>query len=193
MNILQVAQFTSPFRSKLIIKSFKGWIKKRDNILDIGCGTGITSIMIKKSFRSTIIGCDIVNYLTVDLPFHKIPRQGKLPFKDKSFDKAILNDVLHHTSKSYQINIIKEGLRVSRQLLIFEVEPTFFGKVFDIILNNLHYHGLETPLTFRDSEEWANLFEKMEYIYSIKSVKAPFWYPFSHIAMLVQNRQNKNR
>lgn len=190
MNFKNLSQLTSPYRSRLIIESFKPWIKKGQKLLDIGCGTGISTLMIKESFKVDVTGCDVRNYLAVKVPFYKIPRNGKLPFKQNSFDTAMLNDVLHHTKKHEQLAIIKDSLRISRQVLIFEVEPTILGKVFDVILNKLHYKGLATPLTFRSAEEWRVLFKELGYKYTVNSVNTPFWYPFSHIAIRVKDREN---
>lgn len=191
MNFKNLSQLTSPYRSRLIINSFKPWIKKGDKILDIGCGTGISTVMIKDNFKAEVTGCDVRNYLAVDLPFYKIPKNGKFPFKNNTFDNAMLNDVLHHTKKPQQLVIIKDSLRVARQVLIFEVEPTILGKIFDVILNKLHYKGLATPLTFRSSGEWEELFESLGYQHSVKSVKTPMWYPFSHIAIRLKAKDNE--
>lgn len=191
LNIPNISQFTSPFRSKLVVKHFKGWIKKNQKILDIGCGTGITTKVIIENFKVSITGCDVENYLVFDIPFYKISKKGKLPFKNKSFDLAMLNDVLHHVDKPYQTYIIKEALRVAKKVLIFEAEPTISAKIFDSILNKLHYSSLDTPLTFRSNIQWQQLFNSIELKYNIKRVERPFWYPFSHIAMMIKKQDKK--
>ncbi len=186
-NFLKIFQITSPYRSKLIVKSFKPWIKKKQKILDIGCGTGITAKVIIEDFKVNVTGCDLENYLAFDIPFYKISKNGKLPFKDKTFDVAMLNDVLHHVDKAYQTYIIKEALRVAKKVLIFEDKPTISAKVFDTILNKLHYSSLDAPLTFRSSKGWSELFNSIGLKYIIKNnIQKPLWYPFSHIAMMVQ-------
>lgn len=185
-NLLNISQFTSPFRSKLIVKHFKEWIKKDQKVLDIGCGTGITTKVIIENFKVSVIGCDVANYLMFKIPFYKISKNGKLPFKNKSFDLAMLNDVLHHTEKANQINIIKEALRVAKTVLIFEAQPTISAKIFDTLLNKLHYSALDAPLTFRSDSDWQELFRSVKLKVIIKKVKSPFWYPFSHIAIMIR-------
>lgn len=187
-NIRKISLFTSPFRSKLITQAYKPWIKKREKILDIGCGNGITSKMLKEKFKVNITCCDVENYLVSDMPFLLISPRGRLPFPPQSFDLAMLNDVLHHIEKADQIRIIKKALRVAKKVLIFEAEPTLLGKTFDLILNKLHYGSLATPLTFRRKEEWLELFKKIRLECTIQDIKTPFWYPFLHIAMIVKRR-----
>ena len=192
-NFLNISQFTSPFRSKLIVKSFRPWIKKKEKVLDIGCGTGITTKMIVENFKVNAVGCDIENYLVFAIPFYKISKKGKLPFKSKNFDLAMINDVLHHVDKSYQVYIIKEALRVAKKVLIFEAEPTLSAKIFDTLLNKLHYSSLNAPLTFRSNNEWQELFNSIGLKYIIKNVERPFWYPFSHIAMMIQKDKKNSK
>lgn len=185
-NFLSVSQVTSPFRSKLVVKYFKPWIKRNQKVLDIGSGTGITSKVVAESFKVAVTGCDVKDYLIYDMPFYPIPKTGKLPFHKKEFDLAMLNDVLHHVDKQYQVQIIKEALRVAKKVLIFEAEPTISAKVFDTVLNKFHYSSLYAPLSFRSGSDWQKLFSSMKLKYIIKQVERPFWYPFSHIAIMIK-------
>lgn len=188
-KLLNISQFTSPFRSKLIVKYFKPWIKKKQKVLDIGCGTGITTKVVIENFKVVVTGCDVKNYLIFNMPFYSISKKGRLPFRKQEFDLAMLNDVLHHVDKSYQTHIIKEALRIAKRVLIFEAEPTFSAKVFDTILNKLHYSSLDTPLTFRSGSDWQKLFSSMKLKVIIKKVERPLWYPFEHIAMMIEGRK----
>src|SRR5438105_4931767 len=138
MNIYQV---TSSYRTRLIISAYKKWLKPGERIIDIGCGTGVVTKILQEYFSANIIGCDIKNYLIYKIPFLKI-KDNKIPSKNKYYDVATLNDVLHHIKKEFQIEVIKEAARVSKMMLIFEFEPTIVGKLADIILNKLHYGDL---------------------------------------------------
>lgn len=188
ISIQKITQFTTPYRSKLIIGSYRSWLRRKEKVLDIGCGNGISTETIAKVLEVDAAGCDVEKNIVVKLPFSIIPKSGKLPFKNHSFDAAMLNDVLHHVDKQYQIPIMKEALRVAKKVLIFEAEPTLSGKIFDMILNRLHYRSLQTPLTFRWRNEWIELFKKMGLNYKTKTVKAPFWYPFANISMLIREK-----
>ena len=115
---MNLSKVTGSYRTKLIISVYRKWIKPNDNILDVGCGTGIVAKILKDNFQTKITGADIKKYLIYDLPFITI-KSNKIPVKDESFDTAMLNDVLHHINKEYQANAIKEAMRVSKKVFIF--------------------------------------------------------------------------
>lgn len=182
---MNLYQYTSSYRTKLIISVYKEWIKKGERIIDIGCGTGIVAKRIGDFFSAEISGCDVKNYLIHDIPFIKI-KNNRLPVKDNFYDSALLNDVLHHINKDNQIEVVKEAARVAKKLFIFEFEPTLIGKFTDVILNKLHYGDLNAPLALRTKDEWQKLFKNLNF--KVESVKLPrsFWYPFSHIAFMLK-------
>lgn len=182
--MLKLTKLTSSFRTKLIISVYQKWIEPGDSILDVGCGTGIVTKMLGDYFSTNITGCDIKNYLIYKIPFLKI-KDNKIPVKDARFSIALLNDVLHHVPKQYQADVIKETTRVAKKALVFEFEPTFIGKLADVILNKFHYGDLKAPLSVRSIDEWQNLFRKLSLKSQTIKLKKPFWYPFSHIAFMV--------
>lgn len=181
---MNLSSITSKYRGELIIKAYKNWIKKGDRILDVGCGTGIVSRQIADYFNVNMTGCDINNYLICNIPLLLIDKKYHIPVPNESFDIVMLNDVLHHVKKNDQKKLICETIRIAKRVLVFEFEPTISGKIFDIVLNFLHYNGLDTPLSFRKIPEWENLFNKLSVEFKIVKIKKPFWYyPFSHVAL----------
>lgn len=186
--MFMLAGITSTYRSKLISNSFNEWLKPNSKVLDLGCGNGIVSKCLADEYNLKLTGCDIMNYLAVDIPFVKMKSIYKLPFKDKSFDFVIVNDVLHHTSFGNQEKLIKEALRISKSVLIFEVQPTLSGKIFDFILNKIHNSEMDIPFTFRDSQKWFLVFDKLKIKYHSKRVSRPVFYPFQHIAFKLNNK-----
>ncbi|MBU1032286.1 methyltransferase domain-containing protein [Patescibacteria group bacterium] len=181
---MNFSKITGSYRTKLIISAYKNWIKPNESILDVGCGTGIVTKILEDYFSTNITGCDIKNYLIYKIPFLKI-KDNKIPVKDARFSIALLNDVLHHVPKQYQADVIKETTRVAKKVLVFEFEPTFIGKLADIILNKFHYGDLKTPLSVRPINEWQNLFRKLSLKSQTIRLNKPFWYPFSHIAFMI--------
>lgn len=178
-------QLTPYYRGKILKKGYSAWIKSGDKILDVGCGTGIISQFITENFNVRLTACDLENNLKSPLPFKKISK-SKLPFKNNSFDIVMLNDVLHHIPFNEQEKVIYESLRVGKKVLVFEAKPTFFGKLFDVVLNKLHYSALETPLTFRTYNNWKHFFKERKIKSAVKLLKRPLFYPFSHFAMRIE-------
>lgn len=182
MKIFNLSKITSAYRANLILSTYQSLIKPKDRILDAGCGTGVISFHLEKNLNVKISGCDIKNYLVHALPFTLMKAANKLPFKNRSYDVVMLNDVLHHLEEINQFEILKEALRVGKKVLIFEVRPTISGKLFDIALNKIHYGDLKAPLTFRTVSGWGGVFKKLNAQSKFIPVKTPFFYPFSHIA-----------
>lgn len=184
---MNLYQYTSGYRTKLIISVYKKWIKRRGKIIDVGCGTGVVAKIIGDYFSAEISGCDVKNYLMYKIPFIKI-KDNKFPIKDNFYDSALLNDVLHHINKDNQVEVIKEAARIAKKLFIFEFEPTFIGKLTDIVLNKLHYGDLNDPLALRTKDEWQKLFKNLNFKVESVKLSRPFWYPFSHIAFMLTKK-----
>lgn len=179
---------TSKYRFKLIRKAYKTWLKQGENCLDIGCGDGIISDNLIHYYKVKITGCDVLSYLVKKIPFVYMKKKDELPFKKNEYDCSMLNDVLHHMEKRDQIKIIKEALRVSKRVLIFEDKPTLTGKVADIIANLIHNHNMKVPLTFRNISEWEKIFISLNANYQTIVLPKPFLYPFSHIAFCLNGK-----
>ncbi|HEX6977546.1 MAG TPA: class I SAM-dependent methyltransferase [Patescibacteria group bacterium] len=182
---MSLANITSKHRGKLIIKAYKNSLKKNHKVIDIGCGNGVITTQLKDFFKFKVIGCDIINYLLTDIPFRKMTKDSQIPFRNKSFDISMFNDVLHHMPKEVQIKMLKEALRVSKKVLIFEVQPTISGTIFDFILNKIHNFNMYIPFTFRKTEDWAKVFENLNCNYKVITVDRPTFYPFSHVAFVL--------
>ena len=187
MKKFNISIFTTPYRAKLILSIYKSWFKRNGKALDVGCGTGIVANILKKELGLKITGCDVKNYLVCNIPFVKV-KDDKLPFPKHSFDVVLFNDVLHHIDKPKQELLIKEALRIGKNVFIFEYEPGVGGKILDIVLNRFHYDDLAVPLAFRYAKEWKDLFKKLSANCEYVRMKKPFWYPFTHMAFRVTKK-----
>lgn len=185
MNLLQR---TSAYRFLLMVKAYDRWLKKNEKVLDIGCGKGTITKFLIDRYSLHLQACDINNYLIDKKISFKKMVGGKLPKFKQKFDAALLNDVLHHISKDKQASIIKDSLKVASKILIFEMKPTLLAKIFDFLLNKFHYGDLETPLSFRTVSDWKRLFKKFNIKSKLVIINRPFWYPFSHIAFMIEKK-----
>lgn len=183
---MELANLTSKYRGKLIIKAFKNFLEPGDKVLDVGCGNGVVSRQLQEHFKLDLTGCDVMDYLKEDIVFVKMESADKLPFPNNSFDSVIFNDVLHHTPFSTQEKLIKEALRVADKVLIFELKPTFMGKVLDWFLNKIHNRKMKIPFTYRNRVGWEQIFKKNGVKVASKEVKSASLYPFSHIAFCLE-------
>lgn len=128
-----------PIHPKHLIKSselwYKNYLKRPDVILDLGCGTGkdlqIASYKVKKAIGADIdekqIRCAIYKASLKKLSnikFMVIDANKKLPFKDSSFDKVVLSDVLEHLdNRNLAINEVKRVLKNKGFLFLVTDNP----------------------------------------------------------------------
>lgn len=114
-------------RIKKLIRTFN--IRKNENILDAGCGTGILLPMLKKNAgkNGKIIALDYsmnmlsrakkkfknkFKYICADI--------GKIPIKDSFFDKVIcFSSFPHFRNKKKSLHEINRVLKTGGKLIIF--------------------------------------------------------------------------
>jgi hypothetical protein len=120
-------------------------------------------------------------------PFHPIA-DGRIDVPDQSFDVGLYTDSLHHIEKHRQAAAIREGLRVSRKLLIFEQQPTITAKVLDVIMAYVVYAGHEPlPLSHRRPEDWSQLIAgEVRAKCRVKHVTSPIMYPLRHFSIMLE-------
>ena len=174
---------TQKKRAKMIAECYKQWGINGDKALDVGCGNGVVSQVLKQKLGLDIYGTDIINYLKIDISFKKMKGANQLPFNKNSFDYVMFNDVLHHLADhKYIKDLILEAKRISKSILIFEDVESPLLKLVDVGLNYFYSRHMPCPLNFKTEDEWCKLFKKLELKYEIGKITYPFWYPFKHMA-----------
>ena len=104
------------------------------NVLDIGCGDGVTQLFMLKYFSDwDITGIDVSEKSIEAALERKLPRVSfstyngtQISFGDKTFDIIFMAGVLHHVEYSLHQTILKEVYRILKnqgRFYIFEHNP----------------------------------------------------------------------
>lgn len=164
-------------RDRQLVGLITPYLKGSINILDIGCGLcRITKILQDKGFKVTPI--DVQNLSIMEDITPTIYDGKKLPFKNNSFDTALLLTVLHHTPDPEAI--LNEAKRVSKKIIIIEdIYKNTAHKYLTFALDsliNLEFFG--HPHLNKDDDGWKKLFKKLNL--KLKSAKyKKIWKVFS--------------
>jgi SAM-dependent methyltransferase len=140
-------------------RRFQPYLPDHSSILDIGTG----SAMVYKMLRER--GYDITGIDVADLSVYPeikpiIYNGSQIDFKDKSFDAAILDRVLHHCGENQEA-VLRESLRAAKRVLI--IEDVYFNGLeklmvaFNDSMCNWEWH----KHYYRDTKGWKSLLESL--------------------------------
>lgn len=120
-----------PLHPKHLVKKnywYLRWLKKKDRVLDVGCGNGEHSLNLVKVCKE-VVAFDIEEKTLEqarkkqkqkrikNIKFLKIDANKKLPFKENVFDVVLAHDVLEHLS-NYE-KATREIIRVLKKNGLF--------------------------------------------------------------------------
>lgn len=138
-----IAAVTYDVVSSFACPPHETWVRQRlitaiqghpKRILDLGCGTGTTTLMLKEAFeQATLIGLDLSPYMLV-MADYKARQEGldidwkqglaeKTGFEDSSFDLVTVSMLLHETPPHISQLILRECFRLLKpegQLIILD-------------------------------------------------------------------------
>lgn len=142
-NILDsVGDMSLKRRARRIIEGLD--LRKGDRIIDVGCGDGFyLHILTELPIKTNLLGFDFDKIVLANARKNLRPEKIKLvngsatkiPFKDKSFDKAIMTEVLEH------IDDDKKALAEVNRIL----KP---GGILLITVPNFHFPFLWDPINW---------------------------------------------
>ena len=149
------------FRAKRIASFITPFLHQNDKVLDFGCGNLLVAEYIKKKIDVDILGLDVIDIHTNDIPFQKYAGE-KIPFPSKRFDVLYASGVLHHINDLQKL--LTECLRVvKKRLIILEDTPKNYvertvAKFLDHS-NLLISHEMNLALNFKSESEWYGILQ----------------------------------
>jgi len=158
-GLRSVVRFLERVRNKRVFDCFEDYLKEGDRVLDFGCGLGgVSEKLISDGYD--VVSLDVENMSLTDM--EPVIYDGKkIPFKDDSFDVALVLTVLHHTPDPEKL--LKEVGRVADRMVV--VEDVYSGLVgkyvtffFDSLFN-LEFSG--HPHSNKSDEEWKKCFKRL--------------------------------
>lgn len=147
-------------RSDRLLDNISEYLKRGESALDVGCGAGnITKRLQERGHKVT--GLDITNISIHPEIEPVIYDGGKFPFKNNSFDVAIIITVLHHVDDPEKM--LKEARRVAKRIIIVEdIYESSWQKYLTYVMDsvvNFEYFG--HPHTNKSDEGWKKTFKKL--------------------------------
>lgn len=120
--IIQATIREAAFKSRLVAQAS---LKPGDKILDLGCGTGTLTLLLKSKQPAAhvsaidadpqILGMarDKASRAGFDIDFHQV-MSNALPFPDASFDHVFSSLVFHHLTREQKLGTLQEVRRILR-------------------------------------------------------------------------------
>jgi SAM-dependent methyltransferase len=182
-----------PDRLRVQAEALAGYLSHGDNVLDVGCGTGDLSAHLQEMYGVRPSAVDVMDFRQAQIPFQLFDGTS-IPFPDKSFDHAVLSEVLHHSHDP--MALLKECCRVARSIILFEDMPDgrlgrlilyLHGKIF---ARRYHYPfrparisdyrsalvwlGDNAPCVARipQEPEWFTVYPRILFIYAVSDTNA---------------------
>ena len=170
-------------RSETVVNRIMPFIKNSNKIVDIGSGTGDVASLIKAQGKN-ITSVDVADFHGPRMIKTVIYDGKTLPFKDRSFDTALLLMVMHHTPNPEAV--FKEAARVAKEIIVIETSYTGrinrFLTIISDAIGNLRLEAFWN--SYKSDDKWRHFFTK--HGFKIQATKSFYdknlgFVPFLHI------------
>ena len=130
------------------------------NNLDVGCGTGAISKVLRDRFKKKTVLVDVDYNQMCDLYPVTIYDGKRLPFKDKQFSSSLLLTVLHHAQNHDAL--LEEVVRVTKnQVIVMEdVFNDLPSRIITFVGDCLVNFEVHSPFRNHSKEDWLDIFRK---------------------------------
>ena len=128
------------------------------DVLDVGCGSGFIAHHLAALACASVTGIDVRR--SVDAPIRYVCFDGAhVPFRDASFDAALLCYVLHHAQDQRAfLREVRRTLRVGGLAVVYEDIPRTAWDGAVCRAHDRQWRSRTGPCTFRRESEWRELF-----------------------------------
>lgn len=169
ISFLQRHRFTRDFVFRLgkgrdvsTVNHFRHYLNPKEKLLDVGSGTcNVALLLADMGYETTAL--DIVD-LSFTPRMHPTLYNGKhMPFKDKSFDSALILTVLHHINGPEQETVLLEAKRVAKRIIVIEdVYQNMLHKYVTFFLDSLmNFEFIGHPHSNNNDAKWRAEFERL--------------------------------
>lgn len=137
-------------------------LPNQGQVLDIGCGDGLLAASILNVRGGlSITGIDVLVREDAKIPVTAYDG-SVIPFADKTFDAALLVDVLHHTDDPSVL--LAESIRVAKTVILKDHLADGFMAIstlrFMDRVGNARF-GVALPYNYWRSRQWTEAFERL--------------------------------
>lgn len=146
--------------AKFKIERISEYLSKKKSILDIGTGPGSVCLLLNREGYN-VAPVDVVDQTLTSEIDPEIYNGKKLPYKDKSFDTALILTVLHHTSNPE--NVLSEAKRVADKIIIIEdIYSSSIQKYLTFVVDSIvNMEFASHPHSNKSDKEWKETFNKL--------------------------------
>ena len=169
-------------RIHVLAEHIAALIPENARVLDIGCGDGQLAKSISQSRPDVeIAGIEVMVRPNCHIPAAEFDGRT-IPHANRSFDAAILVDVLHHTEDP--IALLAESARVAGRCVV--IKDHVLGSWIDGIMLRFmdrignRRHGVALPYNYLSAAQWEKAFQTLGLtVEKWKSRLGLYWWPAS--------------
>lgn len=178
-------QFVRALTSKMVEKL---QLKNNDQLVDLGCGTGMYSLDIQQQvpLQKPIIGVDPYKEMLAQIPegapIERIAEDAlTFSLRPTSYDKVFIKETIHHVDDRRQLfKNLYENLADDGVLLLVHVPPRVQYPLFQKALDKcLHWHA--------DPDELVRLLGEVGFTVERDSLDYPHSIPKEHYFRMVES------
>lgn len=146
-------------RAETVVSRVKPYLLSSKKIVDIGSGSGYVSSLLK-SLGKDVTPVDVADFHGPRILQPVVYNGMHLPFKNMTFDTALVLMVLHHTPDPDVV--FSEVARVAKNIVVIETSYTsLLNKIITVVadtIGNLRF--LAHWKSYKSDNEWRKFFDK---------------------------------